>query len=373
MRSCLCWSLVTVCGSGLLPRPATAQNSAASISAELRQLSIDPAQTYRTRELEIVRGDIKIYLTEGILAFAKPVAGQTVAAVFTTSQTDAGDGEILVLPPTRSERAALASFTKSPNLDEHLQSAVFFFSDETAKELQDQLRDKQLQLAPEEAKELADTAARVLRIDSQQIDVKLARALLDRHAPADGFFYGILGGRNLGVFDVVYEPPRFESISIGRVAAIAEGAQSFQVWSSFRPRRSPPPLVASGGITDYRLETVIHPDLSMSSQAKFEYRADSEDGRTISLELSNHLRLTAAKVDGQPAEVFQHTQDVDNRRAREARSCSSPLRHLPPAPPTKLKFPMKGRWSGAPHPETTSWMSVIPGIPSCRPCLPRSI
>jgi hypothetical protein len=288
------------------------------VAAELSQLSIDPAQTYRVRELEIARGDIKIYLTEGILAFAKPVAGKTIAAVFTTSHTDAGDAEILVLPPTRSERAALARFTKAPNLDEHLQSAVFFFADETAQELRKQLQDPPVHPSPEDEKELADTAAGVLQADSGQIDVKLARALLDNHAAPDGFFYGILGGRSLGVFDVIYEPTRFEPISIGRVTALEEGAQSFQVWCSFRARRSSAPPRSTSSITDYRLDTVIHPDLSMSSQARFQYRASSEDGRTVSLELSPHLRLTSARIDGQPAEVFQHTLDAQQPLLRGA-------------------------------------------------------
>jgi len=317
-RSWISWCSLVVCCSGFSVRPVRALDTAVSVAAELSQLSIDPAQTYRVRELEIARGDIKIYLTEGILAFAKPVAGKTIAAVFTTSHTDAGDAEILVLPPTRSERAALASFTKAPNLDEHLQSAVFFFTDETAQELRRQLEDPPVHPAPEDEKELADTAARVLRIDSGQIDVKLARALLDNHAAARGFFYGILGGRSLGVFDVIYEPTRFEPISIGRVTALEEGAQSFQVWCSFRPRRSSPPPLSTSSITDYRLDTVIHPDLSLSSQARFQYRASSEDGRTVSLELSSHLHLTSARIDGQPAEVFQHTQDAQQPLRRGA-------------------------------------------------------
>jgi peptidase M1-like protein len=294
----------------LAERGALAVETATSVAVELHQLSIDPTQTYRVRELEIARGDIKIYLTEGILAFAKPVAGKTIAAVFTTSHTEAGDAEILVLPPTRSERAALASFTKTPNLDEHLQSAVFFFADDTAKELQSQLQDKPLHPAPDEAKELAETANHVLQLDSDQIDVKLARALLDNHPAAHGFFYGIMGGRTLGIFDVVYEPTRFEPIAIGRVTALEEGARSFQVWCSFRPRRSAPPAVSNSSITDYLLDTVFHPDLSMSSQARFQYHASSEDGRVIGLELSSRLRLTSARIDGQPAEVFQHPQDA---------------------------------------------------------------
>ncbi len=115
---------------------AFAADSVASIVSGLHELSIDPSQTFRVLDLQIARGDIRIYLTAGTLAFTKPVAGHVVAAVFTTADTDAGDGEVLVLPTTRGERASLASFAKSPNLDEHFSSAVFFFADDTAKELE---------------------------------------------------------------------------------------------------------------------------------------------------------------------------------------------------------------------------------------------
>jgi len=36
----------------------------------------------------------------------------------------------------------------------------------------------------------------------------MTQALLDNHQPDRGFFYGIIGGRSLGIFDVVYEPSR---------------------------------------------------------------------------------------------------------------------------------------------------------------------
>ena len=38
---------------------------------------------------------------------------------------------MLLLPPTRSERSSLATFTNSPNLEEHFKSAAFVFTDGT--------------------------------------------------------------------------------------------------------------------------------------------------------------------------------------------------------------------------------------------------
>ena len=40
----------------------------------------DPDQTFRVRELQLFRGDLKVYLSEGVLSFLTPVNGKVVAA-----------------------------------------------------------------------------------------------------------------------------------------------------------------------------------------------------------------------------------------------------------------------------------------------------
>lgn len=286
---------------------AIAADSVTSIVSGLHQLSIDPSQTYRVLDLQIARGDIRIYLTAGTLAFTKPIAGHVVAAVFTTANTEAGDGEVLVLPTTRSERASLAAFAKSPNLDEHFSSAVFFFADETAQELRAGLEDRPLHPAPEQGQELASTVDKAMRADSNELDVRIAEALLDAHPPERGFFYGIIGGRTIGVFNVIYEPSRPEPVVVGKLAqGDKDGVRYFQVWCSFKPRRKSSAFDSTRTISGYSLDTVIRPDLSMSFRAKFSYQSAAAYGRVVSLELSSHLRVTGAQIDGQAAEFFQH-------------------------------------------------------------------
>ncbi len=295
------------CFLSLAARIACGADSVASVAADFHQLSIDPAHTFRVLDLQLTRGDAKIYLTAGVLAFAKPIAGKVVAAIFTTANTEAGDGEVLLLPPQRSERASLAQFAKTPNMDEHFSNALLIFTDETAQELLSQINDHPLHPAPEEGQQLAASADKILRADSSEIDVRITQALLDQHKPENGLFYGIIGGQTLGTFDVVYDPSRPEPMLIGRIAPLENGATYFQIWCSFRPRRKAPAYQYVHRISDYRLDTVIRPDLSMATKAHFLYRASAEDGRAISLELSSHLRVTGARIDGKPAEFFQHS------------------------------------------------------------------
>ncbi len=297
---------VVLCALCVTAQVSFASDSVGSVVSEIHQLSIDPAQTYRVLDLQLTRGDIKIYLTAGLLAFTKPTAGHVVAAVFTTAETDAGDAEVLVLPTTRSERASLARFAKTPNLDEHFSSAVLFFSDETANELRSQLQDHPLHPAPDIGEKMSETVNKIVRADSSELDVRITEALFDSHRAERGYFYGIIGGKQLGVFDIIYEPNREEPVMVGHLAPAEQGTQFFQIWCSFRPRRKTPEMAGSHALSDYRLDTVIHPNLSMSSRAKFVYHASPEDGRAIGLELSSHLRVTAAQIDGQPAEFLQH-------------------------------------------------------------------
>lgn len=330
VRARFCVSLLTffplIC---LCAQTSPAPQSASAVITALQQLTIDPAQTYRVRELQIARGDIKIYLTEGILAFSTPIAGRPVAAVFTTDLSEGGDAEVLVLPPQSSERAAMAAFSKSPNLDEHFDSAVFFFSDDTVKELLAQIQERPVHtVAPELLPRITEVANKVLR-NSSDLNVRVTQSLLDNHQSSNGFFYGRFGGRSLGVFEVVFEPDRFEPITVGRMVATPNSQPHFQIWTSFRSRGAPVFVAGVPHIHSYHLETTINADLSLSSVAQFDYQADADDGRVIALELSSRMRVTAASIDGAPVEVLQQQFEDD-----PARKGSAVLLLIAPSPLT---------------------------------------
>ncbi len=284
---------------------AADQPTAAQTAAALRGVSFDPERTYRVRELQLARGDIKIYLSEGVLSFLTPVGGRNVAAVFTTTGVEAGDAEILVLPPQRSERASLASFTKSPNLDEHFTSALFLFSDDTAKELLAQIEEGPVRKAPEVASQIAPITPSVRDVTAD-LEVRLIESLLDDHKPAQGFFYAVIAGGEIGTFDAVYDPTQFEPVSVGRVPQTPNGRPKFQLWTSFRPRHSPPFVSASARLSDYHVDATIHPDLTMSVSANFKLLPDPAGGRVLDFGLSSRLKVLSARIDGQPAEIFQH-------------------------------------------------------------------
>jgi hypothetical protein len=282
---------------------ASEQPSAAGIVAAVREMSIDPARTYRVRDLQLARGDIKIYLSEGILSFVAPVAGQTIGAIFTTADVEGGDGEMIVLPPHRSERASLATFTKSPNLDEHFNSALFIFTDGTMQELMKQMEERSIHPFPA-PDGFASKWNPVVHNVSSDLGLRVAESLLDNHKPVDGFFYGLIGSRNLGAVDVSYQPQDLEPITLGRLVHEDSGPAKFQLWTSFRPRRAPLYASALAAVSDYRIDTTIHSDLTLSATAKFRLKANNS-ARVAGFYLSNRLRVTSGTINGQKAEVYQ--------------------------------------------------------------------
>lgn len=289
--------LVSLCG---------AQNPKASeLAAALGHLSLDPAATYRVRDLELHRGDAKLFFTEGVLSFFTPVGGHVTGALFTAENIENGDAEVLVLPPARSERMSLSSFTGRPNLDEHLRAGILFFADETAAELRREIESHDPKPAPDLVEQLNTQFGSMSRALSGGIDLRVLQSLLDRHAPEDGFFYAALFGRTLPSFAVFYDPLVLEPVTVGQGATAGTPGNNFQVWATFRPRRAATFVPPANRFANYRIETTIRPDLTMQSKAEFDYRTEPDDGRAIRFEISERLRVLDATVDGQAAEVFQ--------------------------------------------------------------------
>jgi hypothetical protein len=280
--------------------------SAGEITRELQNLSIDPGAIYHARDLHLSRGGASIYLTDGVLAFARPVDGRRIAAIFTTSGVDAGDAEVLVSPPRRSERISLARFAKTPNLDEHFSSALFVFSDGTASELNVQLASAAA--SPGDWKgALPPDADTYIRAITGQLSTQIVQSLLGGRGSRGGFFYAGMLGHDIGPFDLLYEPDTPEPVTLGRVAS-KDGHSAFELWTAFRTNDEPPYHAPAPAISAYRIETTIMPDLSLSAEADIDLTAPAQCGRVLRFNFSDRLKVLWAEVDGQPVEMFQRQQ-----------------------------------------------------------------
>jgi hypothetical protein len=176
------------------------------------------------------KDDARLYLTDGYLILASRWAART-SAVFTTD-VEGGDGEVLLLAPSRGERVSLAAATGSPNLDEHFVAAVFLFGDNTYQQLMEQIRANPFpKKSPEIGVLMAEKWDAGVRNLSASFQTRLVEDLLSSQREQSGFFAALLNGKKLRNFDVIYDPREAEQLLIGQTTA--RYAAVFDVWASF--------------------------------------------------------------------------------------------------------------------------------------------
>ena len=329
----------------LLPAARATTPTAADLARLVNQVALDPDECYRITELNFSKEDIRIYLTSGYLSFAKPVNGTRIAAVFTTD-VEAGDAEVLLIPPYRGERLSLANFTESPNLDEHFKGAAMLFTDNTAAELQAVLASRSARKNAEMGALLAENWTPTLRNLTQSFQVRLIADLLSANT-RPGIFYMAVTRSKLGNFDVVFDPEAPEQIVIGQMAYRNDRAY-FDIWTSFpgkKERKDPATSPRSAfAIDNYRIDATVHPDLSITATTSATLTASAKTGRALPFWISRQMRILEAKVDGQPAEVFQR----DSLRATLIRGHENEEflivvpADLDPAKPHEIEFRHEG-------------------------------
>jgi hypothetical protein len=290
---------------GLLSLRSVFAASAADVSSHLHEIALDPAECYRVLDLSFGKEDLKLYLTSGYLIFTQPVDGTRLGAAFVTSE-EAGDAEVLLLPPTRSERLSLTNFTGTPNLEEHLKAAVFIATDGTVENLRTRLQENSgAKKSPEMGRLVAEKYTSVLRSLGGSFETRLVYDLLsgDRNA---GLFYAAISGNQLGTFDVLYDPTAQDQILAGKLA-YRNNRTFFDTWTSFPARSFRNGEAPRGGrfvLDKFRIEASIQPNLAMQAVTHAELKL-VRPGIAIPFSLSQNMRVTSASIDGRPVEVFE--------------------------------------------------------------------
>jgi hypothetical protein len=207
--------------------------TAAETARAVKNAGLDFEQCYRVRDLSLYKEDIKLYFNEGYLIFSKPVAGQRIAAVF-TSDVEQGDGEVLLLPPQRGERQSLARFTGSPNLNEHFTRALLIFTDDTGRALLESIEKGLGRKAPEMGPLLEEQWAPTLANILDSFAPRIAGDLLSPGGE-DGLLLTALAGKTLGNFDVIYDPASSEQIMVGQMMERNQRVV-YDIWTRFAAR-----------------------------------------------------------------------------------------------------------------------------------------
>ncbi len=289
------------------PPAARAETATEALARRINETGLDPEECYHVRDLRLSREDARIYLTEGVLIFGKEVGGKRISAAF-SGDIEAGDAEMLLLPPVRSERLSLASFTDSPNLSEHFRTAVFLFTDDTYKEIMKTLQARGIRKRPDRGALMAENLDSVVRNLAGSFNIRIVRDLLAETPSENGFFYGAVVGNKLGNFDFLYDPRAPEQIHVGQVVVRYERAY-FDLWTRFRARsfRTGARGAVAEDLTvrDYRIEANLDPDLKMQVTTVATVVPGADGRRALAFDISPQMSVSEARIDGEPAEVYQ--------------------------------------------------------------------
>jgi len=286
-------SALWLLAGSLLALPSAAQQPPEPLELlkQLNSVSLDRTQVYVIRDAHITRGRMTLYLNRGFIAFMTPVQGEVTGAVF------AGEGEVLMIPPDRAEKRNLAQFTRSPILEEKVDSAYLRFTDQTAQELLAASRPPDPD-DPEQPGPFVEEWAAVAQAPESGTSARILTDLLgDRNHP---YFYARVKGETLGVFEMVDDERLTEPFSIGSLRKV--GSQAFaDVWCSFPTHSTQDGPAAPVEITAralaYTLDVRIHPDHSLEGRAEIQLESRSARDRVISFGLSRWLAVTGVEDD----------------------------------------------------------------------------
>lgn len=320
---------------------------AADLAAKIRLAGLDSERCYRVRELDFRRDELRFYLADGYLIFGRPVNGRILSAVF-SAHHEAGDAELLLMPPLKSERLSLATFTQSPNLNERFRLAVMLFTDSTAEELARRVGERGGVPSPETGLLIERQLASSVNNLAASFGMRLLYDLLAGSPPEEGFFYAAIRGNRLGNFDVVYDPTAPEQIQVGQVN-FRENRAFFDVWTSFASRpfrtgaRRVEPL--SDSLTDYRIEATLKPDLELEAVTRARLMTGSRPRPVLHFEISDSMDVTQVRIDGESCEVFQREALRDNllRGRGNKLFLVVPVRPLESGRSYELEFRHQGR------------------------------
>ena len=244
----------------------------------LNELRPDGSHVYDVHDLNVKRDVISITFFEGKLAFLPAIGGHVTGAVFS------GRGRVFATPRDPGERRSLSQFLGVPILDQTFSRAYLRFTDDTAGELQQQLKSAE---SPEAADpQFAESWNELVGVLAPAQALRIMQDLLSNNPLP--FFYAMMDGNSTGAFDVLVDRRRDEQVLIGQPRK-ADGVAFYDVWASFRAQDAPAVPIEPFSPIEYRIDSTIANDLSLEGKTTVRLKTVRAGDRLIPLELSRNL------------------------------------------------------------------------------------
>src|SRR5579883_101145 len=299
---------------------ADGDRPAEKLYLQLGSVGLDGARVYHIRDASLDRAAVHITLNDGTIAFTQDVAGRVTGAFFE------GDGEVLISPPNRVERASMALFTGSAILEESFSTAYFRFNDQSIPQWKTKV--SPTDNGPEFINQWNETATVLAQMDALRLFLTFAKDLSPSGTPktqisssSDSFLHARIQGRKLGKFDIYYDTQSPEQVRVSQSHTVNEQAY-YDTWTSFaldQPRKSFDDLTSDTGdganadaihIQQYKIRAEVTPPTELKATAELQIDVHEGGQSAILFELSRFLKLDEVTADGVPIE-FIHNPSLE--------------------------------------------------------------
>jgi hypothetical protein len=318
------------------PASQAAESSPRETLATLNALRLDPEQIYALTPadgIEMRLGDMVLTFEEGKIAFFQPFEGKVTGFVFS------GLGHTLALPRDPAEKQQMARFLGAPVLDQRFVSLYARCTDESAKNLADQLEHAAVKAAPDAA-----FAAVWLPQLERLNPTHSLRILTERYSAAPRhFFHAGIDGILTGPFDILLDDMRYENFTLGQPRSVNKVVY-YDVWTSYAlPNFSPPP--SRFDASHYQINTTIRSDNSLEGDASVDFRAVAGGERILFVQLARSLKVDSISSSAGESLGFFQNEGLTEQELR-TRGDDTLCIFLPRAPNPGETFSLRFRYRG---------------------------
>jgi hypothetical protein len=269
---------------------------------DLLNPTLNASDVYEVRQVAIDREDLHIVISDGTLGLMRAVDGHVTGAVFQ------GSGEVALFPPDRAERTSLALFTGSGVMEQAFDTAYFRFFDDS---LVEQLRAGFRKAEAEDVPDFLSRWEKPARLLAESDALHVLQAMTNAQDSSSRFVHARLAGTQLGIFDVRFDANAQEQISVGQEHVAGQTAY-YDIWMSFPMRSARTNSDAREGrlppfaLSDYKMRVQARPPSDLSAHAELTLTPHRAGLRTVVLELSQYLRVSQVRANGQQLVFIQN-------------------------------------------------------------------
>jgi hypothetical protein len=292
-----------------LAQAPASTTTAATVWNALSAPSMDTTKSAHTENIEIVRDQVHINLTDGTIQFTQPVNGVVFGAVFH------GKGRLQVLPPNPLEAQQLRLFTKQDKLNVEFTDATFSFTDGLLDEVAKQVKWQASASAADDtyAKRQKD------REDLGESSMpRMLQGILSADHARTAYFLADLKVEK-GWVEVRDDAMDAEDIRVGRWVDVGP-FKIFDTWMGFpagghtsADAWKDPQAKEDFIIRGYKIDAAVTSGADLNATARLELEPRLAGQSVLIFDLDSNLRLESVKDSSNNALPFYQSRETKDR------------------------------------------------------------